>query len=278
MQAQTFVFQPVTPLTTCPQVFGTVVDWRTTVTKYLERRALETLNSNSSSIPTAIRVKCSEIDWPAFAQEWRNSYYEFTRDQARRKDSHEPSPFKTVDDHHLDSLRALLQHHAISGLWTDDQVVHISRIWHHLDGWPDSSPGLTALKNKGLIICTLSNGNVELLADMAAHAHLPWTHLFSAEQFGAYKPHPSVYTSACAELGLEPGQCTMVAAHLADLEAARECGLQTIYVERVGEESWSTGKIHDAKSRGWVDMWVGIGDDSVGGGLLEIARNLEGKR
>ena len=70
----------------------------------------------------------------------------------------------------------------------------------------------------------------------------------------------------------------MVAAHLADLEAARECGLQTIYVERVGEESWPTEKIDDAKSKGWVDMWVGIGDDSVGGGILEIARNLEGKK
>ena len=69
----------------------------------------------------------------------------------------------------------------------------------------------------------------------------------------------------------------MVAAHLADLEAARECGLQTIYVERVGEESWPTGKIDDAKSRGWVDMWVNIGDNSVGGGLLELVRNLEGK-
>ena len=70
----------------------------------------------------------------------------------------------------------------------------------------------------------------------------------------------------------------MVAAHLADLEAARECGLQTIYVERVGEESWPTGKIDGAKSKGWVDMWVSIGDDSVGGGILEIARNFAGKK
>lgn len=258
-------------------VFGTVVDWRTTVTKYLERRSLESLNSNPSSNPTAIRGQCSEIDWPAFAQEWRDSYYGFTRDQNLRKANHEPSPFKTVDDHHLDSLRALLQHHAIAGLWTDDQVFEVSRIWHYLDGWPDSFPGLTALKNKGLIICTLSNGNIELLTDMATYAHLPWTHIFSADQFGEYKPHPSVYTSACAELGLEPGQCAMVAAHLADLEAARECGLQTIYVERFGEESWPTGKIDDAKSKGWVDMWVNIGGNSVGGGILEIARNFGDK-
>jgi len=30
----------------------------------------------------------------------------------------------------------------------------------------------------------------------------------------------------------------MVAAHLEDLQAARECGLQNVYVKREGEESW----------------------------------------
>lgn len=258
-------------------VFGTVVDWRTTVTKYLERRSFETLNSSSSSIATAVRMKCAEVDWPTFAQEWRSSYYEFTRDQAKRKDQDEPLAFKTVDDHHLDSMRALLDQHGISALWTDDQVVQVSRIWHYLDGWPDSSPGLVALKNKGFTICTLSNANDELLTDMAAHARLPWTHIFSAEKFGAYKPHPSVYTSACKELGLEPGQCAMVAAHLGDLDAARKCGLQTIYIERAQEESWPADKIDETRSKGWLDMWVGI-DGTAGGGILEVARNLEGKK
>ncbi|CAF9921293.1 MAG: hypothetical protein ALECFALPRED_001757 [Alectoria fallacina] len=260
------------------QVFGTVVDWRTSVTKYLERRSFESLNSGSSSIATAVRMKCAQVDWPTFVQEWRSSYYEFTRDQAKRKDNGQPLAFKTVDDHHLDSLRALLDQAGISGLWTDDQVIQVSRVWRHLEGWPDSSPGLVALKDKGFIICTLSNGNVELLTDMVAHAGLPWTRIFSAEKFGAYKPHPSVYTSACKELGLEPCQCAMVAAHLADLDAARECGLQTIYIERTQEETWPADKIDGAKSKGWADMWVTIDDDTVGGGILEVARNLEGEQ
>ena len=260
-----------------------MVDWRKTVIAYLERRSFETLHSassssSSSSIIPALRIRCAEVDWPTFTQEWRNSYYEFTLDQAKRKDSDEPLAFKTVDDHHLDSLRALLDRYGISGLWTDDEVFQMSRIWHRLDGWPDSASGLTALQNQGFIICTLSNSNTELLTDMAAHAGLPWAHFFCAETFGAYKPHPSVYTSACRELGLEPGQCAMVAAHMGDLEAARECGLQTIYIERAGEESWSAGKVHDAKSKGWVDMWVGLGDDGAGGGILQVAKNLNGGR
>lgn len=223
-------------------------------------------------------MKCAQVDWPTFAQEWRNSYYEFTRDQVQRKDNDEPLAFKTVDDHHLDSLCALLEHYDISGLWTDDEVIQVSRIWHYLEGWPDSSRGLMALRNQGFIICTLSNGNVELLTDMAAHANLPWSHIFSADKFGAYKPHPSVYTSACKELGLEPAQCAMVAAHLADLEAARECGLQTIYIERAQEESWPAEQTDDAKSEGWANMWVEIDNDGMGGGILEVASNLEGEK
>ena len=70
----------------------------------------------------------------------------------------------------------------------------------------------------------------------------------------------------------------MVAAHLADLDAARECGLQTIYIERTQEETWSAEKIDGAKSKGWADMWVTIDDDTVGGGILEVARNLEGEQ
>ena len=184
---------------------------------------------------------------------------------------------KTVDDHHLESLCELLGRHGISGLWTHDQVVQVAWIWHYLEGWPDSSRGLVALKDQGFIICTLSNANTELLTDMATHAKLPWTHVFSADTVRAYKPHPTVYTSACKELGLEPSQCAMVAAHLADLEAARDCGLQTIYIERIQEESWSTEKIGGAKSKGWVDMWITTGDDRVGGGILEVAKNFKGE-
>lgn len=39
----------------------------------------------------------------------------------------------------------------------------------------------------------------------------------------------------------------MVAAHLGDLQAAKECGLQTIYVEREEEETWPLEKVREAK-------------------------------
>ena len=67
----------------------------------------------------------------------------------------------------------------------------------------------------------------------------------------------------------------MVAAHLGDLEAARGEGMQTIYVEREGEEAWGVEKVREARRKGWVDMWVDRDEDFVGGGLLEVVRRFE---
>ena len=52
-------------------------------------------------------------------------------------------------------------------------------------------------------------------------------------------------------------ECVMVAAHLDDLKAAKSHGMQVVYVERLGEEKWSTEEIEKARSDGWVDIWVG---------------------
>ena len=74
------------------------------------------------------------------------------------------------------------------------------------------------------------------------------------------------------KLGLRPEECAMVAAHLGDLSKARECGLQTIYIEREGEENWTLNQVRAARSEGWVNVWVGLEERSVGGGLMELAR------
>ncbi len=70
-------------------------------------------------------------------------------------------------------------------------------------------------------------------------------------------------------LRLKPGECALVAAHLGDLEAARGCGLRTVYVEREGEEAWGVEEVGRARREGWVDLWVGSGEgdwEGDGGG------------
>ncbi|KIW22682.1 haloacid dehalogenase, type II [Cladophialophora immunda] len=252
-------------------VFGTVVDWRSSVTKYLTLSASEALNSPTASIPSGARTAAAQISWAAVAQLWRTSYYHFTRTYDPAAAQKDPSKFKTVDQHHVEALHQILVDHGLEGLWTDEEVQKISMIWHFLDPWPDSSPGLGRL-NARFETATLSNGNTALLRDLATHGHLPYKHILSGEDFGAYKPHPSVYLGAAQKLGLEPAECALVAAHLGDLKAARGCGYQTIYIERPQEEGWSKEDTEQAKQQGWVDMWIGL--DEGEGGFLEIARRF----
>jgi len=113
---------------------------------------------------------------------------------------------------------------------------------------------------------------VSLLEDLRAYSGIPFTHIFSAELFGTYKPSPKVYLGGAEKLGLRPNECAMVAAHLADLKAAKENGLQTIYVERAGEEGWSEVQVKEARSAGWVDVW--IDDDQGNRGFITVAERL----
>lgn len=111
---------------------------------------------------------------------------------------------------------------------------------------------------------------------MAAYAKLPWTRIFSAEEFLAYKPQPQVYRGAAKALGLQTNECALVAAHLGDLLGAKHCGYQTIYVERENQEQWPDHEIEEAKKGkgGLVDMWVGGKDGGDEGGFLEVARRF----
>jgi 2-haloacid dehalogenase len=261
-------------------IFGTVVDWRSSITHALQKAAhdaLHRLNTSnvSRTIPPEVRSKAAAMtstDWHTLAHEWRQSYKTFTR-------SYNPETMGTfilVDEHHHAALPGILESHGLSGLWTSSELETLALAWHHLNPWPDTVRGLTLLGGKFTTI-TLSNGNIALLNELCGFAALSFREIVSAEDFGAYKPNPKVYLGAARKLGLEPAHCAMVAAHLSDLKAAKGCGFQTIYVEREDEEDWDRESVDEAKKEGWVDMWV-VNDRNKGkvdqSGFVEVARRF----
>ncbi len=194
-------------------VFGTVVDWRSSSIR--EGEALG-------------RAKGLEVDWVAFADAWRGLYQpsmEQVRSGARS--------WVKLDDLHRESLDALVEEFGIAGLG-EDELDHFNRAWHRLDPWPDSVAGLTRMK-RDFVLATLSNGNVALLVNMAKRAGLPWDAVLGAEVARHYKPDPEAYLMTAAYLALRPGECLMVAAHNADLVAASALGLRTAMVPRPTE-------------------------------------------
>ncbi|TFK48012.1 haloacid dehalogenase [Heliocybe sulcata] len=231
-------------------VFGTVVDWRSTVSRALAE------SSDASE------------DWIAFAQEWRAGYMTRTVQTAESGQG-----TLSVDVMHREILDEMLSSSRWSHLWKiwdEDKRAQLNLVWHKLDGWPDSSEGLYELK-KRFIIATLSNGNVRLLVDMAKHADLPWDTVFSGELLGSYKPNPKTYLGAAHHLSLPPSECAMVAAHIKDLRAAAGHGMRTIYVRRPTEDSPDVRDAVKTKEEGGeVDLVV----DS----FLDIIPAIDGRK
>ncbi len=187
-------------------IFGTVVDWHGSI-----KREVSTLNLG--------------IDSDDFALAWRAGYA-----PAMRRVMSGELGWTRIDDLHRMILDEILQRFAVTHL-TEEQTAQLNLAWHRLKPWPDSVEGLTRLKSR-YTICTLSNGNIGLLTNMAKRAGLPWDCILSAEIFKAYKPHPDTYLGVARIFDVKPQEVMMVAAHHEDLEAARSYGLKTAYIDR----------------------------------------------
>jgi len=199
-------------------VFGTVVDFRSTIID--EGRGIEAR--------TGVR-----LDWPELADRWRGRY---APSMARVMSGE--MPWTVIDDLHRTALDDVLAELGGEALSTAERDA-FNLVWHRLRPWPDSVPGLTALRRE-FTLATLSNGNVALLADMAKHAGLPWDVVLSAELVRAYKPDPRTYRMVPELLRLRPDQVMMVAAHVKDLRAAAAEGLRTAFVPRPHEHGPAT--------------------------------------
>ncbi len=187
-------------------IFGTVVDWH-------------------GSIQREVAALYPQVDADAFALAWRAGY----QPAMQRVRSGELG-WTLIDDLHRLILDDLLPRFGLTDM-AEAQKQHLNKVWHRLDPWPDAVAGLTRLKAKHTI-CSLSNGNIGLLTNMAKRAGLPWDCVLSAEVFRAYKPDPATYLGVARVFDVQPSEVMLVAAHQDDLAAARACGLRTAYIER----------------------------------------------
>jgi 2-haloacid dehalogenase len=191
-------------------VFGTVVDWRSSVIAEGEQLGA---------------TKGFAVDWAAFADAWR-AVYRPSLDRVQKGEL----PWTKLDVLHRMSLEEILKKFKIEGLSEDEKAL-FNHVWHRLNPWPDSVPGLQRLKSR-FVITTLSNGNISLLTNMAKHAALPWDCILSAEKVQHYKPDHEVYLLVPGLFDLKPEEVMMVAAHEHDLQSAQKHGLRTAFVHR----------------------------------------------
>jgi 2-haloacid dehalogenase len=225
-------------------VFGTLVDWRTSIAR--EAKAL-------------LEPRGYALDWLAFADAWRGEY------QGAMEEVRAGSiAFCKLDVLHRRNLDVIVPRFGLSALADDDRTA-LNLAWHRLDAWPDVPDGLRRLKQR-FWLAPVSNGNISLMVDLARRNDFPWDAILGAEIAGDYKPKPRVYLAAAEAFDLAPGECVMVAAHSSDLAAAAAAGLRTAHVARP-----------DEKGKGRGESAPSVRVDFAAKDLADLAKELNAK-
>jgi 2-haloacid dehalogenase len=186
-------------------VFGTLLDWRFTITSAFQDSGLE-----------------AEPD--ELADDWRARALAATQDVNR-----EQRPWGTLDALHEITLGELLDERGLE--LSREGRAALVRAWHRLDPWPGVPTALETLRQRR-VVAALSNGNLALLVDLVRRGNLRFDCLLSAEFDRVYKPEAEVYLTGVRLLDLEPSEVMMVAAHPFDLKGARGAGLRTAFIDR----------------------------------------------
>jgi 2-haloacid dehalogenase len=189
-------------------VFGTLVDWRSSLIDIAEA--------------TAARSNV-QADWAGIVDDWRRAYQP-AMDRIRRG-----AAWRDLDSLQRETLTGVLSRHGVTLPAADRET--LVRGWRRLRPWPDSREGLGRLRRTH-VTATLSNGHVALLADLLKFADLRVDAVLSAQLADGYKPDAKVYLTALRLLDGQPEDAGMVAAHASDLRAAAALGLRPIFVRR----------------------------------------------
>jgi 2-haloacid dehalogenase len=201
-------------------VFGTLVDWRTSIARESEQ---------------VLKPLGVAVDWLAFADAWRGEY-QGAMDQVRDGQI----PFCKLDVLHRRNLELIMPRFNIAGI-AENALQYLNLAWHRLDAWSDVPPGMSRLRRRHLL-APCSNGNISLMVDLARRNGIHWDAILGSEIAGDYKPKPRVYLASCAAFDLAPGECMMVAAHSKDLQHAAACGLRTAHIARPNEHGPGKGE------------------------------------
>jgi 2-haloacid dehalogenase len=137
---------------------------------------------------------------------------------------------------------------------TRSEVDRLMDAWQHLRPFPEVIDALKRLKQRFRLVA-LSNGERDYLAHLVKN-QIQWDFdaVLSAQEVGAFKPHPGVYRHGAFKLGLEIGQCMMVSANSYDVMGARMCGMRGAYVNRYNLPYEDTPFVADVTVRNFTEL------------------------
>jgi putative hydrolase of the HAD superfamily len=105
----------------------------------------------------------------------------------------------------------------------------------HAPLYTDVAPALAVLDRAGLASAVVSDADTAWLAASIQRNQLRVDVVLSSQDVGCYKPHESLFRTACSRLGIAPSAAVYVgdSPHF-DVVGARNAGLTPIWINRAG--------------------------------------------
>ena len=121
---------------------------------------------------------------------------------------------------------------------TADKRARLLEAYLTLAAFPDVKPGLAALKERGLRLAILSNGEPRMLESAARSAGIVdlLDAILSVEEVKIFKPSPRVYQLAPERLRVRPAELGFVSSNCWDVAGAASTGLETFWIQRRAAE------------------------------------------
>ena len=122
---------------------------------------------------------------------------------------------------------------------TDVKREQLMSAYLTLAAFSDVKPGLAALRNLGLRLAILSNGEPKMLAAAVRSAGIDrlLDETISVDEIGVFKPSPHVYALAPSRLGVDLGALLFVSSNSWDICGAASAGLTTCWIRRDVDEA-----------------------------------------
>ena len=151
-------------------------------------------------------------------------------------------------------LRSLMGRHRDFWLVTEDALVYAARsleldltdarrarlmdAYLSLEAFPDVRPGLVALRDRGLRLAILSNGEPRMLEAAARSAGIDTLldTIISVEEVKIFKVSPRVYNLGLERLGVGRSALGFVSSNHWDIAGAASAGLTTFWIQRSAAE------------------------------------------
>ncbi len=193
------------PITLALDIYGTLVN----------------TDAIKTALPTYIDNKAD-----IFAQTWRAKQLEYTFRRGLM------GAYKDFSNVTKDALDFTCKTHNIQISQEDKNALMDKYL--ALDAFPDVTPALTQLKQKGARLHAFSNGLSQDISKLLLHAGLDNTisSIVSSQDVQTFKPDPRFYAHFIEQTQTTPDSTWLVSSNPFDVIGAAACGWQTIWVKR----------------------------------------------